>query len=348
MIGYIGGNIMGYLMGKGLTPAFTRSTMPEGIEASFAEHYRAHILPDVVEFEQRRVETLKIMRKRILISLAGLVALIVGAVMAAGWSQQNGKLVFGGIVLYIIGTFIWSCLPGGKYRKSIKDVIFPKIFSFFGPDYSYSQVSTLDNTRLQASDIIPYFDDWQGEDHVTGKYKSVTFEMTEATLTTKHRDSKGRTRTVTVFKGMFVLFTLTQRFHGKTIMVRDGGKIGNWISSKFKDLKRVGLVDPKFEKLFEVYSNDQVESRYLVHPAFIERCVELAALVSGDASGRSKLQMSFFNNQLLLMIESSKNRFEPKHMFAPATFVDDINEILKEMQIINTIVDVLKIEDGRT
>jgi len=40
-------------------------------------------------------------------------------------------------------------------------------------------------------------------------------------------------------------------------------------------MKRVGLVDPVFEKIFEAYGTDQVEARYLLTPTFMQRLVRL-------------------------------------------------------------------------
>lgn len=64
----------------------------------------------------------------------------------------------------------------------------------------------------------------------------------------------------------------------KKIMDEQGIEIGpNGITKTFKDkkipkgLEKVTLEDPEFNEIFEVYSNDQVESRYLLTPAFMER-----------------------------------------------------------------------------
>jgi hypothetical protein len=58
-------------------------------------------------------------------------------------------------------------------------------------------------------------------------------------------------------------------------------------------LQRVGLVDSEFERRFEVYSNDQVESRVLLDPVEIERWVRL----DGEIGGR--LQCAFTGSQVM-------------------------------------------------
>jgi hypothetical protein len=72
----------------------------------------------------------------------------------------------------------------------------------------------------------------------------------------------------------------------------------------------------------------------------MERLLELSGLFSKSGV----IQCSFYLNKLLLMIPSDKNRFEVGSIYQPATFVDDINDILKEMAVIFQIIDILKLE----
>ena len=142
---------------------------------------------------------------------------------------------------------------------------------------------------------------------------------------------------------------MNKNFSGKTVVKKDRGKMGNWFARKFNkplfskkpiDLKNVKLEDPVFEKKFEVYSTDQVEARYLLTTSFMERLLELSGLFSKNGV----IQCSFYLNKLLLMIPSDKNRFEVGSIYQPATFIDDIDQILKEMTIIFQIIDILKLE----
>ena len=46
-----------------------------------------------------------------------------------------------------------------------------------------------------------------------------------------------------------------------------------------KNLEEVMLEDPDFNECFEVYSNDQVEARYLISPTFIERFKNISTVM---------------------------------------------------------------------
>ncbi|MEM7519090.1 MAG: DUF3137 domain-containing protein [Planctomycetota bacterium] len=128
--------------------------------------------------------------------------------------------------------------------------------------------------------------------------------MAEAKLTDRRGSGKNR-RTVTVFDGVFVLFTVAKSFSGKTVIRRDAG-LFNPFQSPFGGLERIALEDPVFEKRFEVYGTDQVEARTLLTTSFMERLEGLARALYGK-----QLQAAFYDDRLLIMLSCSNNRFEP-------------------------------------
>jgi hypothetical protein len=326
-------NEMSRLDGQAAFPDDNDATRP------FKPHYDAHILPDVQRFEVDRLAALSTFRGRIFLGAPALVAVAVLAVtLLAMIGGGEDFILFGA---FAIGALIvgWIVHPVATYKAGVKSVIFPKIFSFFGPDYHYSPSGGLQIGSLKPSGILPSYDNSSTEDYVRGRHNGVGIELTEAKLT-ERRGSGKRRSTVTVFSGIFVLLEMNKRFSGKTIVKRDQGMIGNWFSSKISDMEAVRLEDPVFEKQFEVSSTDQVEARYLLTTSFMERLLKLAALI-----GDGKLQCSFYDNKLLIMVPSSHDRFETSSIFKPSTFVEDIHTIIEEMREIFAIVDMLKLHE---
>jgi hypothetical protein len=315
----------------------------------FEPHYKKYILPHVKVFEVKRIAALRMLRERSIISIP-LHIIIIICTTAAAYYLPKGGLTFTILVvgfMALTGVAVWSHKPVRKYAANVKAEVFPEIFRFFGKDYLYNEVSPLKMELLEVSGLIPSYDSSHLEDYVKGSYKDITLELTEAKLQGTRGSGKNR-HTVTVFNGIFVLLDMNKNFSGKTIVIKDIGKLGNWFSRKFSkklfskaiSLENVKLEDPVFEKQFEVYSTDQVEARYLLTTSFMERLLGLSSLFSKQGV----IQCSFYLNKLLLMIPSDKNRFEVGSIYQPATFVDDINHILKEMAIIFQIIDTLKLE----
>ena len=64
------------------------------------------------------------------------------------------------------------------------------------------------------------------------------------------------------------------------------------------------MVHPEFEDLFSVWSDDQVEARYLVHPRYVERLLEVEQAFDGQ-----NVRTLFKGGELVIAIESD-NMFE--------------------------------------
>jgi len=307
---------------------------PDDATKPFEPHYKTHILPHVKIFELRRIEALNSLRKRTLVTIPIHIIAVLFIVIYFSYTS----FLIGFAIMGLVGY--WTERAIRKYKASVKAEVFPEIFKFFGEDFQYSEDSQLSMDLLGVSRIIPSYDNSYLEDYVKGSYKDVTMELTEARLTEERGTGKNR-RTVTVFNGIFILLEMNKNFLGLTVVKKDTGKRWDWFT-KSKDLKNVKLEDPIFEKKFDVCSTDQVEARYLLTPSFMSRLLELSDIFS--EYGQGVIQCSFYMNKLLLMIPSSKNRFEVGSIYQPATFVDDINDILKEMAVLFQIIDILKLE----
>ena len=231
-------------------------------EKGFKEHYHQHLLPQISEFEKKRQEALEKASRRAKISLPIVLITTPILIFLGIVSTEDGGGGIGGLIApsAIALFFINSSISA--YKNSIKEKIFPNIISFLG-DYKYSPKCTDRMYRYKSSEIIPKYDRESSEDSIYGEYKSVKINLFETNLQQKRR-SKNGTHYVTIFKGIVIHLSMHKNFSGKTIVVRDSGKLGNWLKDKFSTMENVQLEDPKFEKLFEVYSTDQIESRYLL------------------------------------------------------------------------------------
>jgi len=77
----------------------------------------------------------------------------------------------------------------------------------------------------------------------------------------------------------------------------------------------VRLEDPVFEKIYEVYGTDQVASRALLNPAFMERLRALGALSDFD---RPQVLCDGRVLQIAMPKRGGKNLFEPPSFSKPA------------------------------
>lgn len=112
--------------------------------------------------------------------------------------------------------------------------------------------------------------------------------------------------------------------------------IGNKNEEKLESIK---LEDPRFCNKFNAYSSDQVEARYLLTTAFIERFQNLKT-----AFGAKKAKCSFYDDQIMIAISTKKNLFEIGSLAKSLENPDSINDFYDELSSIYRMVDYFKLD----
>lgn len=252
--------------------------------------------------------------------------------------QRSSDDGFAGVTFFVIGAiYWWATQPRRQYAKEYKQKIMPRIIKLFG-NFNYQIDGCLDLEALKPSGIFPSFTSKKSEDCFTGEYMGVGMEFSELELTS----GSGKNRR-TVFKGMVILLDLRhKKFLGKTILRRNAGNIQKWFQGMVSDLEHARMADPEFEKIFDVHTNDQVESRWLVDPAMIEK---LKALYT-EYEGKGMLA-SWYDNKMLILINSQHNHFEPAHLETPATHPGSILSMKREIAQVLSIIDRLSLYDAK-
>ena len=316
-----------------------RDTFPEekDYEIGFSDHYNKYLKDKVERFEENRISTLKEARKRLIIWLFYIFfTSFTVYFLYKNFLELNRDIVaFTTLILVSIGVaapFFWIFSPIWSYEENIKKEIFPNVLNFFG-DFKYHIETKKSVKEYYATELIPKHDTEIAEDHITGTYKDIKVDLFETKLS---KDSDENSNTV--FDGIIVELSMNKSFSGKTVVKKDFGTVGNWFINKSTSLKKVKLEDPNFEKMFEVYSDDQVEARYLLTVTFIERLKELV-----ENFGGKSIQCCFYNNKLLMMIPIEKDLFETGSIYEAEDFIDDSKSLLKELSLIFNIIDTLKL-----
>ena len=139
--------------------------------------------------------------------------------------------------------------------------------------------------------FFPRYDRQTNEDNIRGTYKSVKIDLFETVLE-RARKSKDGEYYEDVFRGIIIDLTFNKTLRGTTIIRKDSGLIGNLFHETLPKLKDVKLEDPNFNKIFQAYSDDQVEARYILSVSFMERLKELS-----EAFGSKAVQCCFFQEK---------------------------------------------------
>jgi hypothetical protein len=197
-------------------------------------------------------------------------------------------------------------------------------------------------------------DRYRGEDYIEGVIDKTDIRLSE--LHTEYRqvtyDSKGRRREhwVTIFRGLFISADFHKHFHGVTLVLPDTeqswlGGFGQWLQSISAKLgnqpgELVKMEDPEFERLFKVFSTDQVEARYILTPNMIRRIVDFRNRT------KSQVRLSFIASRVFVAISTYHNYFEPPSLFAPADKLLDpstLAQYFEELKFALAVVDELNL-----
>jgi len=241
-------------------------------------------------------------------------------------------------VVGIIGLAI----AGWRINKTRGDIAFgllEKICAKLG--FSYRPVLSRPDwvTDFERLKLLPDFNREHWEDEVRGARHGADFVFCEAHL--KYKSSGKNSSTRTVFHGQLLVIDYHKKFLGETVVKRDAG-LFNRLMKPGKGFQNVGIASPKFEKIFEAWSTDQVEARELLDPLVLERFSELDRLFDG-----ARLRAAFTGGKLLVAIEAG-DRLNMGTMFKPLEGPDRVNDILKEFDLVFDLIDVvLKQVSGR-
>ena len=140
------------------------------------------------------------------------------------------------------------------------------------------------------------------------------------------------------FRGVVIEFNMNKPFKGHTFF-HENSLRAKKIPFDKKKYKKVNLESVTFEKKYNVYSDDQIEARYLFTTAFMERIENLSF-----AFKAKYVRGSFKDDKLVLAIHTGKD------MFAMGSDSKDTDahtfEILyDEMISVLQIVDALKLNE---
>lgn len=252
------------------------------------------------------------------------------------WSEYVGFESDWGSFGMIILTLV--CLGGafGPYfalSDEVKSFLIDKIANFFGLEYE-AEPENVNIDLYSALALVPKYSRAKFEDMFSGSHDGVAMALVECKLI--HGTREGRD---TVFDGILYTFVFNKLFNGRTVVLEDKGAVGNWRRDRKTSFERVRLEDQRFEKLFEVYGTDQVEARYLLTPAFLERIVKLSGL--GMVTG---VQFGFADNKLLIAMTKKGDWFEAGGMMT--TKVDDggrVSTMAEQIGFIFDVVDTLNL-----
>lgn len=195
------------------------------------------------------------------------------------------------------------------FRGLFKEHLIGRMVEHLGLSYA-PQGHVSPHMFRQAAFFARDFDTYGGDDLVKGNIAGVevTWSDVKATYTTKN--AKGKSTRHTLFEGLFFMAPFPRLFHKKTWVLPDVaqkilGDFGTLVQGLDRRGALVKLDNPNFERAFVVFSEDQIEARYLLSPVMMERLLAL------KNHAKTPLHVSFIAGHIFLGFSYGKPSFEP-------------------------------------
>ncbi len=277
---------------------------------------------------------------RLIFSISGVSA---GIVFLALSDEETIAFVYIGFALLLIFvfSFYWVFKAYKAYRHDFKTKVVEKIVKLIAPTWHYDYKACIPETDYLKSEIFPKMHDrYSGDDLISGIIEKTDFCLSELhteykTVTTTRKGGR-QEQWHTIFKGIFAHADFNKYIQGKTFVLPDFaerffGKWGQNIQKFNPHGKLVKLENPEFEKLFVVYSTDQVEARYILTPVMME------AMTRMRKQFNRTIYFSFIGSRVYIAISYTNNLFEPR-IFKTGIRLKDIEEMFYQINLIDVIV----------
>ena len=137
-------------------------------------------------------------------------------------------------------------------------------------------------------------------------------------------------------------FFAFKNFNINTFVLTDTAeKLFGFLGKKLQSIGKshgdlVSLENPDFEKSFAVYSQDQIEARYLLTPALMEKILEF------KNKSAKNIQLSFVNSRLFVTLPYIIDLFEPK-IFGEIIGLENIREYYEDLNLAVSLVEELNL-----
>lgn len=256
---------------------------------------------------------------------------------------------------YVITSFIWFFIfifflitvnnKIAKFKAPQKQLI-TDIVKFIDKEFIYESKGTIPQSVYIESKLFPkQFSSYRGDDLIKGCVDGINFEFceikTEKIEKRINRDGESEAiKKVVLFHGIFFVADFNKTVDGYVkILPKPPFSlkkiVPEWLLPT--DSTRVKVGYPEFEEIFEVYGSSQIDTRYILNYAMMERLLGLY-----DFFKRS-IYISVVKDKLYISVKYNKDMFE----LTKEKRLDDESVAKEYFNTINSfvkIVEVLKLE----
>lgn len=295
------------------------------LKQKFDDLYNNEILPKIEPFETERLKLYDKWKFGNTCSKIFIVLLIGGSFLVSYVKLPVWLLIVWFVVIAVLCIFACdSMVTSKKFKGKLKTKLLVKILSVFGDFNVFTSSSLITLGEIKKYGLFPYAVSKTDDDNIAGFYNGMSLYLTETSLSHRVRKSS-----VIDFRGLIVKTVLNKNYEGMTVLSRKGNSY-----SRKRGMERVTLEDPEFNNLYEVFSDNQVEARYILTPSFMQRLKNIE-----DVFQAEDIHCVIKDKYITLFIENNEDFFEVGDigdtLYDKGKFCQTYNELVSIFNLIH-------------
>ena len=307
----------------------------------FGQYYLKNILPLLAQFETQRktkkLQQLAIVIISFTILFAGFFYLIFCGITEVDLNVGHNNLIVPvcGVFIFLgAGGTLWASYLGKLFEKEVKKVVMIPFLKFFG-EFKWASSDISLETELRKSILFGNFNNCTSSDYFEGVYRDCKMKFSYCGV----KGTSGNAKSP-VFGGIFVKLDFYKNVNLPILITSSYLMKGVTSETRLdSNMQKVELEDTEFNELFDVYSQDQAEARYILNPSLMEHFKHLKAVFKSES-----INASFVGSNLFLALVCKKAPFVLADLRKPVTDTEQIQELFEEFVAVLSLVDLLHLD----
>lgn len=304
----------------------------------FHQYYSERIVNNLASFESLRKTELKRWITAItLMLITAILAIWIVFKFSTGRGSPGDAV--GRVFLFgAMGLGFWAHNISKNFENKIKKAIMYSFLSFFG-DFSWHPSMRISKSEIDKTKLVGSFENIEPNDYFQGTHKGLKICFSDCILSSGSKYSNNYKK---VFDGLFIQLEMNKSFGSHTILLEHNHitlTTNLSLPHKFPNMENVALEDPEFNKMFHVFTQNQVEARYILTTAFMERIKHLK-----DTFKTNHIRASFLDDSVLIAMDSSREWFKLGDLRKPVDDVGEFQEFFEEFVAVLSLVELLHLD----
>lgn len=303
----------------------------EEVQEKFRDFYEKELKNDIVFIERLREKYLKSLHTRSVVCVLLAIIALTGIFLLKLDIKNNFELFYLFILMFCWLQTYLHLRYLREYKSKYKNIIMNKICSFL---QVFEYVKKIDKKSLKKIliesrlfDEASFFDMFCCDDFFVGKYRDAFVFIADGGYNG--------------FRGVWILLVRNVSLSGRIIVHEKGISHSKGLTvagrlEQTKDLIKLSSVDEVLQKNWNIYTSDQFEANYLLTPTFLERIEEIKHSFCGLG-----IELSFWQNKLLIAVNTVEDEFEFCSMQKSALDYDDKRKMMVQFYTILSAMDNL-------